>query len=629
MPTYPFERQRYWIESNSTELATSATTKQESNSNNWFYIPSWSRVPVPKINSAELARQYRWLIFPDELGLGYSLRQNLIDAGHQVITITQGEEFKVIDEVTIAIAPTESNYYQQLVEYLRERDIIPEQIVYLWEVSRGERLAPEKNINFDYLVNLVRTLGKQQPDNLIQLNVIVSNLSDIVGTEDIDLERVSITGITKVINQEYPQINCRLIDTDILPTQSNINYLLSEILTSNDISVAYRNNRRWQPIYQPHSLDSDRSALKQQGTYLIFGSVTEGLGLVFARYLSDRFQAQLVLIGEIDRQKLNIDCLTIEVDINNKQAVTKAIAEAETSLGKLDGVFYSTPMTNQKSASIIADLNYSHWEYNYQTKINPLQILAECLNEKELDFVLVQSSLSSILGGLGLAAYAGANCYLDAFVEQQNNYSDSQTPWFSVNWDACQTESEKQNIAGIGVSLTEFSLTPQEVGEATEKILSLTIGSQVIVSKGDLQQRIDRWLKSTSQDNEPAKVNNIQQHSRPNISNEYIAPTNETEKAIAQIWQQVLGIDRVGINDSFFELGGHSLLAIQTISRIREKFPIELPMSSILADTPTVRNLAAMVIEKLPKEEDLAIIDALLAEVQSMSPEEIAAEMED
>ncbi|MEO1341832.1 MAG: phosphopantetheine-binding protein, partial [Cyanobacteria bacterium J06635_13] len=173
---------------------------------------------------------------------------------------------------------------------------------------------------------------------------------------------------------------------------------------------------------------------------------------------------------------------------------------------------------------------------------------------------------------------------------------------------------------------TEFSLTPQEVGLATEKILSLTSGSQIIVSKGDLQQRIDLWLKSTPEDNNTAKANNIEQHSRPNISNEYVAPTEEVEIAIAEIWQQVLGIDRVGINDSFFELGGHSLLAIQTISRIRARFEVELPMSSILANTPTVANLAAMVIDKLPKEEEMAIIEALLAEVQDMSPEEVREE---
>lgn len=380
LPTYPFERQRYWIESNSTKLATA--TAKESNPNNWFYIPSWSRVPLPKINSAELARQDRWLIFQDELGLGESLKEKLISLGHQVITVTQGEVFKVIDRASYGIKP---DNHEQLLEYLNERDFIPEQIIYLWKISRGQRLSPKKRSNFESLLNLVRTLDKQQLSNSIQLNVIFDDLHDIIGTENIDLEKVSIKGITKIINQEYPYINCRLIDTDILQTQSDINYLLSEISRKYRIHLAYRNNRRWQEIYQFRTLDSDRYRLKQQGKYLIFGSITQDLGLVFAKYLIEQFQAQLVLIGETDR--LDIDCLTIEVDINNKQAVSKAIARKESSLGKLDGVFYSTPMTNRKSASIIADFNFNHWEYNYQTKINPLQILTECLNEKELDFV--------------------------------------------------------------------------------------------------------------------------------------------------------------------------------------------------------------------------------------------------
>ena len=84
----------------------------------------------------------------------------------------------------------------------------------------------------------------------------------------------------------------------------------------------------------------------------------------------------------------------------------------------------------------------------------------------------------------------------------------------------------------------------------------------------------------------------------------------------------------MGIYDSFFELGGHSLLAIQTISRLREKFQIELPMSSILSGTPTVANLAATIIKQQPQEEELAIISEILEEVSSMSPTEIKAQIE-
>lgn len=71
----------------------------------------------------------------------------------------------------------------------------------------------------------------------------------------------------------------------------------------------------------------------------------------------------------------------------------------------------------------------------------------------------------------------------------------------------------------------------------------------------------------------------------------FIAPSTPTEKILAEIWAQVLGVDRVGSRDNFFELGGHSLLAIQIISRIREAFQLELPLRTLF-DLPTIAELA-------------------------------------
>ena len=72
---------------------------------------------------------------------------------------------------------------------------------------------------------------------------------------------------------------------------------------------------------------------------------------------------------------------------------------------------------------------------------------------------------------------------------------------------------------------------------------------------------------------------------------EYTAPQNELEQQIAQIWEEVLGLDGVGIHDNFFDLGGHSLMATQVVSRIREQLGIELPLSEIF-EYSTVAELA-------------------------------------
>ncbi|WP_164021363.1 non-ribosomal peptide synthetase [Pyxidicoccus trucidator] len=72
---------------------------------------------------------------------------------------------------------------------------------------------------------------------------------------------------------------------------------------------------------------------------------------------------------------------------------------------------------------------------------------------------------------------------------------------------------------------------------------------------------------------------------------EYVAPRNDTEGKLADIWAQVLRMERVGIHDNFFELGGHSLLATQVVSRIRATLGVELPLGEMFA-APTVASLA-------------------------------------
>ncbi|MBW4619912.1 MAG: thioester reductase domain-containing protein [Cyanosarcina radialis HA8281-LM2] len=73
-------------------------------------------------------------------------------------------------------------------------------------------------------------------------------------------------------------------------------------------------------------------------------------------------------------------------------------------------------------------------------------------------------------------------------------------------------------------------------------------------------------------------------HSRPNLLNGYVAPTNELEQTIGDLWQKLLGIDRLGIHDNFFELGGNSLLATQLIMQLREVFQIDLSLRNLLED---------------------------------------------
>jgi amino acid adenylation domain-containing protein len=97
---------------------------------------------------------------------------------------------------------------------------------------------------------------------------------------------------------------------------------------------------------------------------------------------------------------------------------------------------------------------------------------------------------------------------------------------------------------------------------------------------------------------------------RPVKKEAYVSPRTRTERVIAGIWTQLLGVDRVDAHENFFALGGHSLLAIRLLSRVREAFQLELPLRAVF-ETPTVAGLAEMVedgLERGERDESPAIV---------------------
>jgi acyl carrier protein len=106
-----------------------------------------------------------------------------------------------------------------------------------------------------------------------------------------------------------------------------------------------------------------------------------------------------------------------------------------------------------------------------------------------------------------------------------------------------------------------------------------------------------------------------------------VAPISDTERKVAEIWSQLLGLSRIGRTDSFFELGGNSLLAIQLASHLRKGFAIELPIGGIFeaTDLAALAGVVDAAIEERRKADDIA---QLLAEVEALSAEEVRSELD-
>jgi acyl transferase domain-containing protein/thioesterase domain-containing protein/acyl carrier protein len=129
-------------------------------------------------------------------------------------------------------------------------------------------------------------------------------------------------------------------------------------------------------------------------------------------------------------------------------------------------------------------------------------------------------------------------------------------------------------------------LRTAEGADVLERVLAWGGGPQVAVSPVDLEAFL-------AQLNKPALAE-TSHASSGEVAEGWKAPTTATEKLIAQLWGELLGVDRVGAGDNFFDLGGHSLLAVQVINKLKKKTGKPLALTALL-EAPTVETLAALI----------------------------------
>jgi len=628
LPTYPFERQRYWIEPNrqaQDNYQTSALGKKTDIAD-WFYIPCWKQsTPLQLFQKEKLLEQKScWLVFADTYGVGAEVAERLKQQNQDVIVVRIADNFAKLNDSTYAINPQQRDDYDALLQALREQNWTPQGITHFWSVAPNETLPKLKlgeqvqlqsryqffedcqNLGFYSLLFLAQALAKQNITDSIKLMVVTSNIHDVTGGENLCPEKSTILGPCKVIPQEYPNITCCCFDVVLPESKTQLSSKLIDSLIGEFAAqpteniVAYRGHHRWIQTYEPIRLDKSslgRNKLRKGGVYLITGGLGN-VGLLLAEYLAQTVQAKLILLGRkglpeteewqewlanhdeddsISRKirkvqsliALGAEVLVISADVADEQQMHNAIAIATQQFGVINGVIHA--------AGIVEDAHYPIMETSKaqaQSQFNPkvygLFVLEKVLQGQELDFCQLTSSLSSILGGLGYTCYCAANIFMDAFTHNYNK--TSLFPWSSFNWDDWITEEEQQNADALS-TLYKYGMTSKANSiDAFERLLSMCGFPQLVVSSGDLQARIREWIKLESlETSELQKGQNLlSRHQRPSLDIAYIAPRNEIEEAVANFWQEILGIEQIGIHDNFFELGGHSVNAIQIAAKANQ-----------------------------------------------------------
>jgi amino acid adenylation domain-containing protein len=623
LPTYPFQRQRYWLEPDAGDDRSRASGAKRADVGRWFYTPQWTRLPLDVGPAAEPAHSIVFTGGP----IGEAAWAALERSGHVPVRVERGAAFRAVGPRHFEVDPRRAADMQALVSAAGAGDR-PWRVLHGWSATSGDRVA--LGHEDDHLASvwlLVRALAAAGLAARAHVVVATCGASDVVGNEPLHPSAATVIGLSRVAAQEHAGLRITTVDVpgDAASAMDAGAALAAELLgAAPEAAVAYRAGLRWVERFAPRVLaaaPAHSRLLRDEGVYVITGGLGR-IGLAIARYLAGAVRARLVLVGRsaadpdtiAGLERAGAQVLTITADASDAAQMTGVFARADARFGAVHGVFHAAGVTAGGSFAPLTALAWNDFEAQLGPKRDGARALSAAVGVRTLDFCMLLSSLSTVLGGLGFAAYASANAFMDAFAAERTRATG--VPWMAVDWDGWQFAAAD----APGGAATRLAMTPDQGIEALARLLHAAPVPRIVVSTADLEARLAQWLHPAADaaPDVPASA----PLAAPSSRRQFVEPSSEIERTLAAIWTEFFGTARVGLHDDFFELGGHSLLGMQVMSRVREAFGVDLALSALFA-APTVAALAQRVEarsrERAARHDDQA---ALLQRVRSMPAEE-------
>ncbi|MGH3860162.1 SDR family NAD(P)-dependent oxidoreductase [Actinokineospora sp.] len=632
LPTYPFQRRRYWVKADLTQAQPPASTGRAFDRAQWTHLPTWrQRPPVVADLDERLRGAGPWLVLTDDVR-GEALVERLRGAGAEVTAVRPGVAFEQDDAGDFTVPVADPAHMTDLVA---SQLVTPRTIVHGWSlaapVESDDPIAhfdAEQERGFYSAMTLARELtddsGVAPP---IEFVLLTSGAVAVVGSDLRHPEHATLAALGASLSQENPRLRCRHIDADDAGTLAGLTEaVLAASVVPHEGPVAVRAGEVWLRHYEHLPLDApegDALPIRDAETVLITGGLGD-IGLRLARHLASRYGSKLVLTvrsplpersqwqafldsvpegGErtarhitniLDLESRGATVLALSADVADLDAMRAVVAEATERFGGIDVVVHGAGVQDDRYFNFAHLMDRDSCDPHMAAKVRGFHVLQTVLEGHCPDRRITLSSLAAVLGGMTLAPYAAANAALDAYTRVARTRGAGQ--WITVDWDTWNTDADRLDTHGPTVK--DFAMAPEEAVDIFERALAAVdrVG-HLVISTGSLEARLAQWVTGdVSADGDVTDADGRERHPRPDLPTPFVAPREGTEAVVAEIWSAVLGIEPVGLDDNFFELGGHSLVAIKLTTRIRKSLQASIPVTALL-ECPTVRQLAALIEE--------------------------------
>lgn len=589
----------------------------------WLYHLQWQAKETCETAVKYTGEGRYWLIFADDEGIGEALAGELETAGDYAYLLPYRETMKTLANNSSV------SFSELLSQRLREIPGPLHGIIHLWSLSIPPDTTHTTAVSIscsNSVLHLVQVLAGR-PAGLPRLYLVTRGVQALKTGEPVAVEQSPLWGMGKVISFEFPELNCIRIDLDRDQADAASAALLFKQVTSDDREdqIAFRAAKPYVQRLFPYRVPTSHLSnvsFRADGTYLITGGLG-GLGLETARWMAQGGARNLVLMGRsapsasatrIIRQ-LEADGIMVVItqgDVNDRSQLDQLLEKVKENMPDLRGVFHAAGVLDDGS---LLNLSPQRMAKVMLPKITGTWNLHEATLGLPLDHFVLYSSAVSVLGSPGQANYAAGSAYLDAMAHYRRQLS---LPAISINWGPWAEvglAAETLEKLGEDSASTQHLIKVIEIEKGLEMLALLLRDEspQIMILPFDLKHLIELYPTAAGM---PflAEVGGNETHvarlyARPNLQQAYLAPRNEMERRIADLWRQTLHIDRVGVHDSFFELGGDSVLAAQILSLAQKAFGIRInPQDAFQAFT--IERLAEMLEAEI------------LRQVEAMSEEE-------
>jgi thioesterase domain-containing protein/NAD(P)-dependent dehydrogenase (short-subunit alcohol dehydrogenase family)/acyl carrier protein len=626
----------------------------------WFYTPTWERTGVLAAHSEPRPGNATWLIVGDRYGGGAAIKAQLDRRGIAATLVRFGERFARRSDGSFEVNPACGDDYRQLLEPVMAHAAALN-IVHLGALTRTEPPIAGSASNQDYsfytLMYIAQAIGELDISVPVTIGVVSNGLHDVTGEEALHPAVATVLGACGVIPKEFSNVRCFNVDLadnqtiDDQPQELLIRILSEFSAPPKSHVIAYRGRYRWERRYHHVTLPAlsadhatterlQNQPLRRRGVYLITGG-TGGIGLMIARYLATTCEATLVLTKKtplparsmwrtiaasaevspplrttltslLELEAAGAAVEVVVADVADRAQMQDVRDKTISRHGAIHGVIHSAGTVRD---GLIQVKTKESVDAVLAPKLDGTIVLFELFKDAGLDFLVLFSSLTSILTPYGVAEYSGANAFLDAFGSFANR--DARFRTLTINWPGWKDVGQLANLKiAVGLegwkeALLQKAIRPDDGVEAFKRILNSDL-RHVFVSPDDLSQLLEeshapfdstQFLalakRGTVISTEPVPANgSAPTNQRPVLSSDprnlAVLPRTTTERALDEIWRAVLGTDTSDIHASFFDLGGHSLLAIRLFARIEEHFGRRLPLAALF-ERPTIAQLAPIV----------------------------------